>query len=105
MVKLYSLSVLYKNDMSVKWLKTAHDLSSFNFFQRGCVQEFMTFVGKTLVERTQLATRQSIKEGEYMCHVYVNVDGLAGIVISGNFITNLTENYPSIDAIIKKKKY
>ncbi|EEB15930.1 snare protein ykt6, putative [Pediculus humanus corporis] len=82
MVKLYSLSVLYKNDMSVKWLKTAHDLSSFNFFQRGCVQEFMTFVGKTLVERTQLATRQSIKEGEYMCHVYVNVDGLAGIVIS-----------------------
>ncbi|KAK6639911.1 hypothetical protein RUM43_008187 [Polyplax serrata] len=82
MVKLYSLSVLHKKDMTVTWLKTTHDLSSFNFFQRGCVQEFMSFVGKTLVQRTQVATRQSVKEGEYMCHVFVNIDGLAGVLIS-----------------------
>lgn len=85
MVKLYSLSVLYKNDMTVTWLKTAYELSSFNFFQRGCVQEFMAFVGKTLVQRTQPATRQSVKEGEYMCHVYTRTDGLAGVLISGEF--------------------
>lgn len=86
MVKLYALSVLYKNDMSVTWLKTTSDLTSFNFFQRGCVQEFMSFVGKTLVQRTQLATRQSVKEGEYMCHVYVTIDGLAGVLISGKIL-------------------
>lgn len=74
--------------MTVTWLKTTHDLSSFNFFQRGCVQEFMSFVGKTLVQRTQVATRQSVKEGEYMCHVFVNIDGLAGVLISGQWTPN-----------------
>lgn len=82
MVKLYSLSVLYKSDNSVNWLKSAYELNSFSFFQRGSVQEFMAFVSKTIVERTQLAARQSVKEGEYMCHVYVRADGLAGVVIS-----------------------
>lgn len=86
MVKLYSLSVLYKTDNSVNWLKSAYELNSFSFFQRGSVQEFMAFVSKTIVERTQLAARQSVKEGEYMCHVYVRADGLAGVVISGKQI-------------------
>ncbi|GJQ86466.1 Ykt6 [Trypoxylus dichotomus] len=42
----------------------------------------MGFVSKTIVERTPPASRQSVKEGEYMCHVYVRADNLAGIVIS-----------------------
>ncbi|GLV39151.1 YKT6 v-SNARE [Carabus blaptoides fortunei] len=42
----------------------------------------MAFVSKTIVERTQIAARQSVKEGEYMCHVYVRSDSLAGVVIS-----------------------
>lgn len=63
MVKLYSLSVLYKDTNSAKWLKATYDLQSFGFFQRGSVQEFMAFVSKTIVERTQTAARQSVKEG------------------------------------------
>ena len=104
MVKLYCLSVLYKGATSATWLKSAYDLQSFNFFQKGSVQEFMAFVSKTIVERTQIASRQSVKEGgkkqspmrsfnkinqslmhlllEYMCHVYVRSDGLAGVIIS-----------------------
>ena len=31
--------------------------------RRGSVQEFMAFVSKTIVERTQTAARQSVKEG------------------------------------------
>jgi synaptobrevin family protein YKT6 len=46
------------------------------------VEEFMTFFCKTIVERTIPASRQSVKEGEYMCHVYVRADNLAGVVIS-----------------------
>lgn len=63
MVKLYALSVLYKGTNNAIWLKSAYDLSAFGFFQRGSVQEFMAFVSKTIVERTQTAARQSVKEG------------------------------------------
>ncbi|KAL0277086.1 UNVERIFIED_CONTAM: hypothetical protein PYX00_004489 [Menopon gallinae] len=42
----------------------------------------MQFVSKTVVERTPPATRQSIKQGDYMCHVYVRENGLAGVLIS-----------------------
>ncbi|KAI8432221.1 hypothetical protein MSG28_004671 [Choristoneura fumiferana] len=82
MVKVYGLLVLYKGVNSATILKAAYDLSSFSYFQKGSVQEFMSFVSKTMVERTQLAARQSVKEGEYMLQVYVRADNLAGILIS-----------------------
>lgn len=63
MVKLYALCILYKNANSAIWLKSTYDLQSFGFFQRGSVQEFMAFSSKTIVERTQNATRQSVKQG------------------------------------------
>lgn len=63
MVKLYCISVLYKGPTSATWLKSAFDLQSFSFFQRGSVEEFMTFFCKTIVERTIPASRQSVKEG------------------------------------------
>lgn len=34
------------------------------------------------MERTSPATRQSVKQDVYMCHVYVRADGLAGIIIA-----------------------
>ncbi|XP_061718069.1 synaptobrevin homolog YKT6 [Cydia pomonella] len=82
MVKVYGLLVLYKGVNSATILKDAYDLSSFSYFQKGSVQEFMSFVSKTMVERTQPAARQSVKEGEYMLQVYVRADNLAGILIS-----------------------
>lgn len=82
MVKLFALNILYKSPTQAKMLKSAYDLQSFSFFQRGSVQEFMTFVSKTMVERSQTASRQSVKEGEYMCHVYVRGDNLAGVLLS-----------------------
>lgn len=42
----------------------------------------MGFVSKTIVERTQVTSRQSVKEGEYMCHVYVRANNLASVLIS-----------------------
>lgn len=82
MVKLYALSILYKNPSSATTLKAAYDVESFSFFQRGSVKEFMTFISKTIVERTQSCYRQSVKEGDYMCHVFVRVDNLAAVLIS-----------------------
>ena len=74
--------VLYKGEDSAHVLKAGHDLSSFGFFQRSSVQEFLTFTAKILAERTQVGERASVKEGEYMCHAYVRSDSLVGICFS-----------------------
>uniref|UniRef100_A0A8D2LKE5 YKT6 v-SNARE homolog n=1 Tax=Varanus komodoensis TaxID=61221 RepID=A0A8D2LKE5_VARKO len=83
-MKLYSLSVLYKGDPKVHLLKAAYDVSSFSFFQRSSVQEFMTFTSQLIVERSEPGSRASVKEQEYLCHVYVRNDRLAGVIIADN---------------------
>ncbi|XP_056096685.1 synaptobrevin homolog YKT6 isoform X2 [Rhinichthys klamathensis goyatoka] len=81
-MKLYSLSILYKGSTKSNLLKAAYDLSSFSFFQRSSVQEFMTFTSALIVERSPLGSRASVKEQEYLCHVYVRNDNLGGVVIA-----------------------
>lgn len=85
-MKLFSIVVYYKGGSSatseVRLLKGAYDLNSFGFFQRATVREFMIFTGKVILERSTLASRSSTKEQEYMCHMYVRADGLAGMVVS-----------------------
>lgn len=81
-MKLFSILVLYKGDPAAHVLKGGYDLSSFGFFQRGSVQEFITFTAKILAERTQIGERQSVKEAEYMCHVFVRSDSLVGVCLS-----------------------
>nr|CAG4648904.1 EOG090X0E6P [Polyphemus pediculus] len=81
MVKLYSIAILYRSDRDPpQLLKAAYDLNGFGFFQKTSVQEFMAFTAKILTERTQPASRQSIKQGEYMCHIYVRADGLTCVL-------------------------
>ena len=58
------------------------DLSSISFFQRGTAQDFITFTSKILVERTGVGARQSVKEAEYMCHVFVRGDRLSVVCVS-----------------------
>ncbi|PRD32891.1 UNVERIFIED_CONTAM: Synaptobrevin-like protein YKT6 [Trichonephila clavipes] len=82
MVKLYHVSVLYKHQSKAVSLCSASDLTTFGFFQRNSVQEFMNFSSQILVERCQPATRTSVKEQEYMCHVYVRADRLSATLIS-----------------------
>lgn len=81
-MKLFSLCVMYKGDPSPHKLKGAFDVSSFSFFQRSSVQEFMNFTAKIMAERTQIGDRQSVTEGEYMCHVFVRADCLVGVCLS-----------------------
>jgi len=74
--------ILYRGDPAGHLLKAAYDLTSFGFFQRGTVQEFINMTAKILVERTQIGERQSVKEKEYTCHVFVRSDSLAGVCLS-----------------------
>uniref|UniRef100_A0A915I7A1 Longin domain-containing protein n=1 Tax=Romanomermis culicivorax TaxID=13658 RepID=A0A915I7A1_ROMCU len=82
-MKLYSLLILYKNtEKDVKVLKGAYDLQSFSFFQRNSVREFMVFTAKVIIERSEIPSRSSVKEQEYVCHAYVRADKLVGVVVS-----------------------
>lgn len=58
------------------------DLSSFSFFQRGSIGQFMTFFSQTIAERTSSDQRQSVEEGEYVGHVYTRPEGLSGVLIT-----------------------
>jgi len=82
MTKLFSIVVLYKGESAAHILKAGWDLSSISFFQRGTAQDFITFTSKILVERTGVGARQSVKEAEYMCHVFVRADNLAVVCVS-----------------------
>ncbi|KAH9286541.1 Synaptobrevin -like protein YKT6 [Echinococcus granulosus] len=83
-MKLFSLQVLYKTDAKPKLLQGTYDLSSFSFFQRGSVQEFLDFTAKLVCERTALCSRAAVHEnGEYyFCHVFVRQDKLCAVVFS-----------------------
>lgn len=70
-MKIYSLSVILAppaGNSSV--LSSASDLSSFSFYQKGSVGEFLTFFSKTVAERTPQTQRQSVQENNYTAHVY-----------------------------------
>ncbi|KAJ3058699.1 palmitoyltransferase [Podochytrium sp. JEL0797] len=80
MPKVFSLAIA---DSTGRIMAAEHDLTSFNYFQRGSVQEFLGFFIKTAVERTQRGMRQKIEEQQmYVGHVYVRGDGLAGVIVT-----------------------
>lgn len=70
-MKIFSISVvLAPPSGACAILSNASDLSSFSFYQRGSVSEFMSFFSKTVSERTQQGQRQSVQENNYTAHVY-----------------------------------
>lgn len=70
-MKIFALSVFHApTDGAVALLSKASDLSSFSFYQRPSLQEFLVFFTKTVVERTKPGTRQSVQENSYVAHIY-----------------------------------
>lgn len=70
-MKIYSLSIVQVPSSGASSLLTsASDLSSFSFYQKGSVGEFMQFFSKMVAERTAVGQRQSIQENNYIAHVY-----------------------------------
>jgi synaptobrevin family protein YKT6 len=84
-MKLFSLAVVLAppKDTAVI-LVASNDLSSFSFYQRGSVAEFMTFMSKTVAERTPQGQRSSVQENNYTAHVYNRggAEQLAAVVIA-----------------------
>lgn len=81
-MKIYYIGILRPQEGKTESLAEEKDLSSFSFFQRTSVSQFMTFFAQTIAERTKADQRQSIEEGEYVGHVYVRAEGVAGVLIT-----------------------
>ena len=61
MVKVFSIS-LVKTTPNAAILAQESDLSSFSFFQRGSVAQFLNFFTITVVERTPAGNRAKIEQ-------------------------------------------
>ncbi|KAG6833019.1 palmitoyltransferase [Tephrocybe sp. NHM501043] len=84
-MKIYSISIILAPPSgSSDILSSANDLSSFSFYQKGSVGEFMAFLSKTVAERTPQGQRQSVQEKEYIAHVYNRggAEQLAAVIIA-----------------------
>jgi synaptobrevin family protein YKT6 len=84
-MKIFSLSVILAPPHGPSTpLASASDLSSFSFYQKGSVGEFMTFLTKTVTERTGQGQRQSVQQNNYTAHVYNRggAEQLAAVVIT-----------------------
>ena len=70
-MKIFSISVVLAPSGSPGTiLSTASDVSSFSFYQRGSINEFLTFFTKTVVDRTAQGQRQSVQENNHTAHVF-----------------------------------
>jgi len=58
------------------------DLSGFNYFVKGKVEEFDTFVSRTVVERTPVGMRQAVKHEDYVAYCRVRPGGLGCTVLT-----------------------
>ncbi|KAG6918231.1 hypothetical protein DXG01_015824 [Tephrocybe rancida] len=84
-MKIFSISIILAPPSGASVvLSNANDLSSFSFFQKGSVGEFMSFLSKTVAERTLQGQRQSIQEKDYTAHVYNRggAEQLAAVIIT-----------------------
>ncbi|KAM0788005.1 hypothetical protein ACM66B_006205 [Microbotryomycetes sp. NB124-2] len=84
MVKILSIQVLsVEPDQGAAAVAAATDLSSFSFYQRGAIGEFMNFFSRTVAERTQPGQRQTVQENNYAAHCYSRAaDKLSGVIIT-----------------------
>uniref|UniRef100_A0A7S0V624 Uncharacterized protein n=1 Tax=Polytomella parva TaxID=51329 RepID=A0A7S0V624_9CHLO len=80
-------------------LGMAMDLNNFGYFQRGPIREGLMFLSRTIVQRTVPSQRQTVKNDEYFCHVYVMSNNLAGIVVADKDYPN-TAAFAVIDKIL-----
>jgi len=81
-MKLYYIGIIRNDPKPAHELIAEKELSTFSFFQRTTVGEFLSMFSCTVAERTAPGTRKDIEEQSYTFHVYGRSEGLAGVVIS-----------------------
>jgi synaptobrevin family protein YKT6 len=85
MVKLIGAFLYYNNKSNEPvLLNSTLDASQFNYFMRTTMIEYLNFGCRTIAQRTNGGTRQTveIKDVTYLIHSYVRMDSLACCVVS-----------------------
>lgn len=80
-MKVYGLAIMKKSGGTASHLSMAKDVSSFGYFQRSSMSEFLAFFSKTVAERCAEGSRQSVEEDQCVFHAHARADGLVGVVI------------------------
>ncbi|KAI9635825.1 putative vesicle membrane protein with acyltransferase activity [Dioszegia hungarica] len=104
-MKVFSLSLLSVTSASpaqAALLGTAQDLSSFSFYQRGSVGEFMGFFTKTVAERTPANQPSSVEENNYKAHVFRTAGRNGGPGLAAVMITDLEYPYRPAFSLLTK---
>lgn len=96
-MKVFSLSVILAPPSGTSTvLSTSSDLSSFSFYQKGSVGEFLSFFSKTVAERTPQTQRQSVQENNYTAHVY-NRGGAEQLAGKARYLSCIeAQNWPTM---------
>lgn len=80
-MRVFSIAVVQQGTPA-KTLVAEQELSAFGFFQRGSVQEFLTFFTTTIAERTAPGDRQCIEEQQNVGYAHARLEGLTGVLIT-----------------------
>jgi hypothetical protein len=107
-MKIFSLAVVLAPPSGPSaTLCQASELSSFSFYQKGSVGEFMSFFTKTVAERTSQGQRQSVQENNYTAHVYNRggAEQLAGRLLFFIAPTKGAQLVPTVAVIITDQEY
>ena len=62
MVQLYAISIFRTDVKPAVKLVSTQDVSSFGFFQRSAVSQFIDFFSQTVAERTPSGQRSDVEE-------------------------------------------
>lgn len=81
-MKLFAIFVMNNRDRNQESLIVAssRDLSSFGYFQRSSVNEFLVFTARTVSKRVGVG-RSAVKEGEHMIYVQCSPEGYCVLAI------------------------
>ncbi|KAF8473145.1 snare protein-like protein ykt6 [Kalaharituber pfeilii] len=104
-MKIYYIGILRNDPKPAHELCAVNELSSFSYFTRSSIAEFLTFFSGNVAERTGPAQRQDIQEQSYTFHVYGRSEGCAGVIITDHeypklvahkLLTQVTEDFLSL---------
>jgi synaptobrevin family protein YKT6 len=89
-MRLFHIAILRNDVQPAVQLAFAQDLSTFSFFQRSTVGQYMTFFSQTIAERTKAGQRQDIEAD----------NGGVGIHILFEALTKLISVIPTLEMTV-----
>ncbi|QSL66368.1 hypothetical protein MERGE_000746 [Pneumocystis wakefieldiae] len=78
---IYSIAILKNDKKPARVLAITTNLSSFGFFVRSSIYEFIMLFSRMVAEETQVKQRRSVEQDNYVLHVYSRSEGVAGVAV------------------------